>query len=76
VDELKSDQVTVTQLAGSSGRVARCRIEASGDSGWDVVVEIDDRVVWTTHCSDWHRVERVRDALNRSWGRLERLPPP
>jgi hypothetical protein len=29
-------------------------------SGWEIRVEHDSRVVRTTHCSDWHRVERAR----------------
>ena len=27
--------------------------------GWDVVVERQHHVVKSTHCSDWHRVERL-----------------
>ena len=28
-------------------------------------VEVDDRVVFARHCSEWHRVERLRDWLER-----------
>jgi len=33
--------------------------------GWDVVVERQHHVVKSTHCSDWHRVERLCAALER-----------
>jgi hypothetical protein len=33
--------------------------------GWDVVVEREHHVVSSTHCSDWHRVERICAALER-----------
>ena len=33
--------------------------------GWDVVVERQHHVVASTHCSDWHRVERICAALER-----------
>jgi hypothetical protein len=40
------------------------------DEGWDVVVERDHHIVSSTHCSDWHRVERICAALD-----LERRGP-
>lgn len=33
--------------------------------GWDIVVERQHHVVRSTHCSDWHRVERICAALER-----------
>ena len=35
------------------------------NDGWDVVVEREHHVVRSTHCSDWHRVERICAALER-----------
>jgi hypothetical protein len=46
---------------------ACCRAIVSADSGWDVHVEIDERVVSIKHCTDWHRVERVCDQIKREW---------
>ena len=33
--------------------------------GWDVIVERQQHLVSSTHCSDWHRVERICAALER-----------
>ncbi len=41
------------------------RVVPGRDDGWDVVIEHDHRVVSATHCSDWHRVERLCAALER-----------
>jgi hypothetical protein len=30
------------------------------DAGWEIREERDSRIVRTTHCTDWHRVERAR----------------
>ena len=35
------------------------------DEGWDVVIEREHRIVSSTHCSDWHRVERICAELDR-----------
>jgi len=40
-------------------------VEPGHDDGWDVVVERDHHVVSSTHCSDWHRVERICAELDR-----------
>lgn len=38
----------------------------SDDFGWNVYVEAaDERVVSMTHCSDWHRVERLCAYIER-----------
>jgi hypothetical protein len=41
------------------------RIVPGRDEGWDVVLEYQQHVVSSTHCTDWHRVERVCATLNR-----------
>ena len=38
------------------------------DEGWDVVVEDEHHNVSSTHCSDWHRVERICAALEHQDG--------
>jgi hypothetical protein len=38
------------------------------DEGWDVVVEDEHHNVSSTHCSDWHRVERICAALEHKSG--------
>lgn len=35
------------------------------DEGWDVVIECEHHVVSSTHCSDWHRVERICAELDQ-----------
>lgn len=35
-------------------------VNPGGPYGWDVRVERDAEVLWTTHYTDWHRVERAR----------------
>jgi hypothetical protein len=42
------------------GHVYRLVIDPGGPYGWDVRVERDEKVVWKTHYTDWHRVERAR----------------
>ena len=40
-------------------------VEPGSYDGWDVIVERQQHVVTSTHCSDWHRVERICAALER-----------
>lgn len=42
------------------------------DEGWDVVIEREHHIVSSTHCSDWHRVERICAALDEQ----QRKPRP
>jgi hypothetical protein len=41
------------------GHTRRLTITRSG-VGWEIREERDSRIVRTTNCSDWHRVERAR----------------
>jgi hypothetical protein len=34
------------------------RVVLARDGGWDVLAERGQCVVWSAHCTDWHRVER------------------
>ena len=55
-------------LTCDQGHAARCSVVVTDSGGWDIRVEIDDSVVLTRHCSEWHRVERVCNELNaRRW---------
>jgi hypothetical protein len=45
--------------------VVHCRVVLSSQEGWDVLVERGQSVMSTSHCTDWHRVERVRAASSR-----------
>lgn len=38
-------------------------IHVCRDGGWDVTAIVDDKVVATRHCHDWHRVERTQRLL-------------
>jgi len=46
---------------------ALCRVTLSDAEGWDVRLEVDDEIVSAAHCSDWHRVERLCDRIERAW---------
>src|SRR5262249_29915866 len=73
VREMRLPRLVVTPVVSrsstvpptSKGGLIRCRVVLSPDSGWDVSLEIEDRVVCIAHCTDWHRVERLRALLER-----------
>jgi hypothetical protein len=46
---------------------ARCRIVLSDPAGWDVRLEVDDRVIARMHCADWHHVERICSTFTMIW---------
>ena len=64
-------------LACGRGHTARGSVAPTGSGGWDIRVEIDDRVVFTRHCTEWHRVERLCAELqwNAETGRVESSTP-
>jgi hypothetical protein len=64
----------VIPLPSSPDHTACCRAIIATNSGWDVAVEIDERVVSVTHCTDWHRVERLCERIKREW--LRDYPSP
>ena len=53
------------------GQRRRFAIRALAASGWELRVEHDSRVVRRMHYSDWHRVERAVDAIEREMRDLE-----
>ena len=55
----------MTPASTDEGRDAvSYRIVLGPEEGWDVVLECDQHVLSSTHCTDWHRVERVCAALH------------
>jgi hypothetical protein len=44
-------------------QTGRIEIHVCSDGGWNVTAIVDDKVVATRHCHDWHRVERTRRLL-------------
>jgi hypothetical protein len=62
-----SERCLTVPLRLANGHTARCRIAVSDTAGWDVRLEIDERVVALTHCVDWHHVERLCSTLSCSW---------
>jgi hypothetical protein len=64
----------VIPLPCDAGHTARCTAAIAGDTGWNISLEIDDHIVSMTHCSDWHRVERVCAQIERVW--LRDYAPP
>jgi hypothetical protein len=61
-------------LDGDGEHAARCRLELCDTGGWNVRLEIDDRVVTTTHCADWHRAERMCAAITSEWRESHTAP--
>jgi hypothetical protein len=55
------------------GHTRRLIITRSG-AGWQIREEHDSRIVRTTNCSDWHRVERARQMFALA-NRLPLDPP-
>ena len=53
----------------------RCRVAPASIGGWDVIVENGRSVVSTTHCADWHHVERVCTLMG-AWQRTGRTRAP
>jgi hypothetical protein len=43
-----------------AGHTYRLIVEPDGPHGWDVRIERDTQVMWSSHYTDWHRVERAR----------------
>jgi hypothetical protein len=48
-----------------SGHSRRFTLSAAPAEGWEMRVEEDDRLVRRAHFSDWHRVERALNAVQR-----------
>jgi hypothetical protein len=48
---MSRDAIVIPLLCGLD-RQARCRATLAADTGWNVYVEMDDRVVSSTHCRD------------------------
>jgi hypothetical protein len=59
--------------SGDAHHVVKCRVVLSNDPGWDVYTELDGRLLSITHCTDWHRVERLL-ALIKADAALGRQP--
>src|SRR5262249_36371588 len=47
------------------GHVATVWASLAQHAGWEVCATLDDRILETVHCADWHRVERFRSRLER-----------
>lgn len=47
------------------GHVGTVWVSLARGTGWEARATIDDRIVETVHCADWHRVERFRSRLER-----------
>jgi hypothetical protein len=61
------DHRVVIPLVADGDPAPCCRVSLSEATGWDVQVEIDHRIVTTTHCTEWHRVERMCGEIRRIW---------
>jgi hypothetical protein len=56
---------TIELSLASHGHVGTVWVSLARDTGWEVRATIDDRILKTRHCADWHRVERFRLRLER-----------
>lgn len=54
----------------SDEHVRRYSIALAGADGWEIRLEEDRRLRWREIYSDWHRVERMRDRLEREMSQL------
>ena len=64
----------VIPLAADAHDAAQCRVRLAEPTGWDIQLEIADRVVTVTHCSEWHRVERICSELQQIWAESHTAP--
>jgi hypothetical protein len=53
------------------GQTRRFIVDALVASGWEVRVEQDSTVLRKSHYSDWHRVERAVEAIERETRELQ-----
>jgi hypothetical protein len=58
MDTNQNTSVGSTFTAG--GHTYRFVVDPGGPYGWDVRVERDAEILWKSHYTDWHRVERAR----------------
>jgi hypothetical protein len=58
---------TLTQ----AGHTRRFDVTARHSDGWEVRIEQDSQVVRQVLYTDWHRVERAMDSIERQVGDLE-----
>ncbi len=61
-------------LAADGEHAARCQVELCATGGWNVRLEVDDRVITTTHYADWHRAERACAAMASDWDARHTTP--
>jgi hypothetical protein len=61
-------------LEPDGDRPARCCVVLSHPTGWDVRLEVDDRIIARMHCADWHHVERLCSTLTMIWVEIHTEP--
>jgi hypothetical protein len=71
---MESQSSLIIQSPRAQEHAAQCRITMS-ENGWDVSVEVDERVLSVTHCGDWHRVERVCGPRKKIFNEAHTLAP-
>ncbi len=55
------------------GHVGTVWVSLAQESGWEACATLDDRILEVVHCTDWHRVERFRQRLERD---IQLVQPP
>jgi hypothetical protein len=53
------------------GQIRSFIVDALAANGWEVRIEQDSRIVRRSHYTDWHRVERAVDAMERETKELQ-----
>jgi hypothetical protein len=57
-------QLVELTLAGSNGHTATFKYGLSETHGWNVLAELDHRVIAARHCSQWRGVESLYQWLS------------
>jgi hypothetical protein len=55
----RAEDSEIERLDGAGEQIT-LRVTLSHDGGWDLYLEVDGRLQFVTHCTDWHRLERAR----------------
>ena len=70
---MQTGDVMFSKTLTFRGQKRSFAVVALSPSGWEIRVEEDSRVVKRRQYSDWHRLERAVDAIEREMSDLQAL---